>query len=82
LSFNKTKNIIRLIEKYPEKVFWHKIIKNPCIISYMLNYDYQKMREKNRDFFEELVSKVFHPDRANRFAHKFKMKLVDYLESV
>ena len=54
---SKNPNAIDLLKENPEKIDWYHLSKNPSIFT----YDYSKMTE--RPFVEELISRVYHPDK-------------------
>jgi hypothetical protein len=54
---------IHLLEKNLNKVDWELITENPNALHLLFKYDYQTMKKNNKDFCEELVKKVFNPNR-------------------
>ena len=58
---SKNPNAIHLLEKNPNKICW-LICENPAAFV----YDYEAMREANREFKEELIQRAWHPDRVAR----------------
>ena len=44
--------------------------------------DYEKMKENNKDFFEDLCQSVFHPERVNRLSDKLGVELDNYLNTI
>jgi hypothetical protein len=48
----------------------------------LFSLDYEKMKENNREFFEELVKKVFHPERIVRLSALYEFDFSDYMENI
>ena len=46
------------------------------------SYNYTKMRERNKNFCEELVKKVFHPERIQRICDAYNMDMTQYLDLI
>lgn len=67
-----------LLEKYPDKIDWRMISENPSLF----NYDYNTMKESNKDFYEETLKKVLHPERLSRIAENHNMDLEEYLDHI
>jgi hypothetical protein len=40
------------------------------------------MKENNKDFSEELVMKVFHPERILRLSSLYEFDFFDYMENI
>ena len=44
--------------------------------------NYKEMQQQNKDFCEELVKKVFHPERIQRICDTYNMDMTEYLDLV
>lgn len=44
--------------------------------------DYEVMKERMKDFCEELVQTVFHPKRIKKICYQYDLDMFDYLELV
>ncbi len=64
-------NAVHIIEQHMEKVNWWYLSSNPNAIHLLAKLDYEKMKENMREFNEELVAHVFHPDRLMRFSIEY-----------
>jgi hypothetical protein len=56
--------------------------KNPNATYLLFSLDYEKMKENNKDFCEELVKKVFHPERIMGLSVLYKFDFSDYMENI
>ena len=75
----KNPNAMHLLEKNMDKIDWHYLLRNPNIFT----YDYNKMK-KNRavsGMTEELIAKVFHPDRLLRICETYKIQFLELMEN-
>jgi hypothetical protein len=54
---------IPLLEKNLNKVSWFGLSRNPAIF----NYDYQKIKEKNREINKEVCEWYWHPNRMDNW---------------
>jgi len=52
-------NAIEILEKNQDKIDWYQLSKNPSIFT----YDYDLIKEKNKDLNEEIIIKALHPKR-------------------
>ena len=57
---------IELLKKNPDKIDWNMLSINPAIFT----YDYIKMNE--RPFVEELMSRLYHPDKLVYYLDKYQ----------
>ena len=73
LSCNK--NAMELLEKNQDKINWRAFSRNPAIFK----IDYEKMKNKNQDFEEELLREVMRPARLFKMIETYGE---DYLEKV
>ena len=55
-------------------------IKTPALLHLIYMWDYEKMKQNNRQFAEELCAKVFHPIRVNKIAATHNMDVLEWLE--
>ena len=60
-SLSANPNAIPILEKNLNKINWRSISRNPNAIHLLFKYDYEAMKQNNKDFCEELVQKVFNP---------------------
>ena len=76
---SRNQNAMHLLEKNMDKIDWHYLLRNPNIFT----YDYNKMK-KNRaisGLVEELIAKVFHPDRLLRICETYKIQFLELMEN-
>ena len=74
-SLSRNPNAIPLLEKHPEKIDWRELSKNPNAMYLLSSLDCQKMKEKNKEFAEELCKYVFEPQRMWRIMKKYTFDL-------
>ena len=79
LSFNP--NAIHLLEQNMDKVEWELLSENPNAIHILFPFDYEKMKEANKTFAEELASYVFHPERMMMLSEVYNVDFMDLLGS-
>ena len=65
-----------------ENIDWSYLSKNINAIHLLAPLNHLKMKEQNKEFFEELVSYVFHPLRISRFSEFYNISEIEYLESL
>ena len=73
-------NGIHLLEKNQDKVDWYMLSKNPNI--FMFEYDYEKMKY-NMDIIglrDELMSRVFDPERLKLISKNYKIGIRDLIQ--
>ena len=63
-----------------DKVDWQILSENPNAIHLLCSLDYEKTKEANEPFREELMEYVFHPDRMIRIAHQHGLDLREHLD--
>jgi len=80
LSYNHA--AVHLLEKNLDKVCPNALSGNSNATHLLFSLDYEKMKENNRDFFEELVENVFNPQRIERLSSLYKFEFSDYMENV
>jgi hypothetical protein len=51
---------------------------NPNAIHLVAPLDHQQIKENNREFFEELVSFVCHPNWLNKCASRLNLDFIEY----
>jgi hypothetical protein len=75
ISLYKNPNEIELLKENLDKINWISLSKNPSIFT----YDYSKMAE--RPFVEELMTRVYHPDKLVYYLNKYNYDIGedDYL---
>jgi hypothetical protein len=54
--------------------------KNRNAIHLLFKYDYETMKQNNKDFCEELVKKVFNPNRLLSLCKSYNMDWLDYTD--
>jgi len=79
-SLSVNPNAIPILENNLDKVSGYCLSMNPNAIHLLFKYDYQTMKQNNKDFCEELVQKVFNPCRLLRLCKMFNMDLLDYTD--
>ena len=75
-NLSQNPNAMPILEK--NQIDWYWINRNPSLFQ----LDYSRMKENNKEFFKELVEKVFHRDRVIRMANMFQMDLYEYLDYI
>ena len=73
-------NSIPILQNNLDKVNWESLSKNPNAIHLLFKYDYQCMMQNNKGFCEELVQKVFNPNRLLSLCKSFNMDWLDYTD--
>jgi len=81
-SLSKNPNAIHILENNLDKVWWSSLSINPNAIHLLFKYDYETMKQNNKDFCEELVQKVFNPERLLSLCKMFNMDLLDYTDII
>jgi hypothetical protein len=76
LSINP--NAIHLLEQNVDKIDWKRLSPNPNAIHLLAPLNYEQMRSDNREFFQELVQFVCHPNWQMKCASRFNMDLDEY----
>ena len=71
-NLSRNKNAIDLLKDNQDKIDWYNLSKNPSIYE----LDYEKMKDNNRQMYEELIKEVMKPSRV------FKNPDYDYLEEL
>lgn len=75
---SRNPNAINYLKQNQDIICWSEFCKNDAIFE----LDYQKMKEKNKYLFEELLQEVLNPDRLIRIANMFQMGFYDYLHYI
>jgi len=75
VELSQNQNAIELLKENPDKIHWYYLSFNPSIFT----YDYSKMIE--RPFVEELMAKLYHPDKLEYYLDKYNYDIGedDYL---
>ncbi len=82
-SLLKNPNLIQILDKigkfYPDSIGLTCLCKNPNpnILFLLTKFNYEKMKENNKHFAEELVAYVFNPNRLTRFSEKYRFEIWD-----
>jgi hypothetical protein len=76
----KSKCYTSILQNNLDKVDWYNLSMNPSAIRLLFKYDYQTMKQNNKDFCEELVQKVFNPDRLLRLCENYNMDWLYYTD--
>ena len=66
-------NAMNILKNNQDKINWLHISSNPSIF----NYDYEKIRKLCDVYKEELIQKVFHPKRFERYLKEFNYDMCD-----
>jgi sugar diacid utilization regulator len=77
-ALSQNPNAIHLIEQTLDYVNWYELSKNPNAMHLIAPLDHLQMKENNREFFEELVSFVCHPNWLNKCASRLNMDFLEY----
>jgi hypothetical protein len=56
-----------LLEENQDKICWYNLSKNPSIFT----YDYDLIKEKNKELNEEIIEKALHPKRMLRLMQEY-----------
>ena len=72
-------NAINILEKNIDNIKWIFLSENINAIHLFTTLDYIIMKESMKDFYKELCSYVFHPDRLSQLAKKYNMSFSDLL---
>ena len=73
-------NAIPILEKNRHLINYSSLSLNPNGVHLLVELDYKLMFESNKDFKEELVSKVLNPIRLENLCNKYNIDLDDYVE--
>ncbi len=79
-SLSGNPNAIHLLRTNLHKVYCDMLSKNPNAIDLLFKYDYQTMKQNNKDFCEELVKKVFNPERLLSVCKSYNIDWLDYTD--
>ncbi len=79
-SLSENPNAISILQNNLDKVDWNNLSKNPNAIQLLFKYDYQTMKQNNKDFCEELVQKVFNPERLLSLCKTYNIDWLDYTD--
>ena len=60
-------NAIHLLKKNQDKIDWYWFSENPCIF----DLDYKKIEERINVFKEDLMKKIYHPDKLWYYIEKY-----------
>ena len=71
---SKNKNAIKLLEKNQDKINWNWLIENPSIFK----LDYKQMVKNFKQIAEEILEKVYNPDRIKRLSLIYNFKFQDW----
>ena len=67
LSFNPNLDAIELLKKNQNKICWSHLSSNPSIFT----YDYEGIKNKNKDLNFEIIHKALHPKRMLRLMEEY-----------
>jgi hypothetical protein len=73
-------NAIHLLRTNLHKVYCDMLSKNQNALDLLFNYDYEAMKQNNKDFCEELVQKVFNPERLLSLCKTYNIDWMDYTD--
>ena len=72
-ELSSNKNAIHLLEQNIDNIDWTEFSNNPSIFT----YDYDKLKENMMyGFYDELISKILHPDRLMRISQKYNIEFI------
>jgi len=71
-----------MLEQNSNKINWIHLSLNKNAIHLLGPLNYTKMKEQNKEFFEDLVSYVFNPLRITCFSEMTGMSEIEYLEII
>ena len=79
-QLSRNPNAIHLLEQHLDKVDWHYLSGNPNpeVIRLMAPLNHEQMRIDNKEFFQELVQFVCHPNWQMKCASRLNMDLDEY----
>ena len=76
-ELSRNRHAIHLLEQNMDKIVWHMISENKNIFT----YDYDKIKENMMNTInEELIAKVFNPDRLLRICEKYNIEFIKLME--
>jgi hypothetical protein len=64
---SKNPNAIEMLKENPDKIDWFYLSENPSIFT----YDYERIKQKNKDLNEEITYKALHPKRMLRLMEEY-----------
>ena len=76
LSYNP--NAIHILGQNVDKINWKYLSLNPNAIHLLAPLNHEQMRSDNKEFFQELVQFVCHPNWQIKCASRLNMDLVEY----
>jgi hypothetical protein len=82
LCFNQSPNAIHLIQQNLNKVSKYTLSSIPNATHLLFSLDYEMMKENNKDFYEELVQKTFHPKRIMELSVLYEFDFSDYMGNI
>jgi hypothetical protein len=71
---------IRLLEQNPDKIDWSVLSSNENARHLLFKMDYEKTKESNARFRNDLLERVFDPDRMIKLSNRLGLTLREYLE--
>lgn len=75
-------NAIHLLKQNVDKIHLLSTIYNKNILELFTTIDYTALKERKKEFAEELVQVVFHPSRIVKQATAFGLSEIEYLEQI
>jgi hypothetical protein len=72
-------NAIPLLEKNMDKIVMDGLLSNENSPYLFIQLDQHKMKENMKQFHEELVTYVLHPDRILRLCNQYDLNFIDYI---
>ncbi len=79
-SLSGNPNAIHILQNNLDNVDFRNLSYNPNATHLFFKYDYQSMKQNNKDFCEELVKKVFNPDRLLSLCESYNIDWLDYTD--
>ena len=71
-------NAIHLLEQNIDKINWWNLSQNPNAVHLLAPLNHTQMRSENKEFFQELVQFVCHPNWQMKCASRLNMDLDEY----
>ena len=74
--------VIQITQKYPDKIDWISLSRNPNAIQIIKPLNYDAMKKTMQPFAEELAAYVFHPLRMDRIAKRNNIPFVELINDI
>ncbi len=79
-SLSQNPNAINILENNLNKINWLMLSQNPNAIHLLTKLNYDLMKNNMIKFNEELVAKVFHPNRLLKICKDYNVDFIDLVD--